>query len=98
MKTLPIAALVVFLYCLETALSNPNFAPEPRAKFQEKVPLGMAGRPRGISRESVGDADAQEGVCFHDFYTHVRYTMLTLQTRCLAMMGETVRGPTRGRL
>lgn len=64
MKTLPIATLVVFLYCLEVALSHPNFAPKPQANIQEKAPLGMAGRPRGISSVPVSDADAQEECMF----------------------------------
>ena len=55
MKILAIAAtLVVFLCCLEVALSYPAPAGLPqellRAKYQERAPFGMAGRPRGISR------------------------------------------------
>ena len=64
MKILAIATLVVFLSCLEVALSySHDLAPKPRypkANLQERAPFRMAGRPRGISRSYLSDANTQQ--------------------------------------
>ena len=65
MKILAVAVtLVVFLCCLEVALSypvHPGLPQElPRAKYQERTPFRMVGRPRGISRAYSSDANIQQ--------------------------------------
>ena len=58
MKILAVAALVVVLCCLEVALSYPT-PRHPQAKFQEKTPFKMTGKPRGFSRAYLAEYNAE---------------------------------------
>ena len=76
MKILAVAAtLLVFLCCLEVALSYPVHAAKPRelpqAKFQEIAPFRMVGRLGDSSRAYLSEsrANMQQTRMFHTYFT-----------------------------
>ena len=98
MKILAVATLVVILCCLEVALSypTPRF---PQAKFQEKTPFKMSGKPRGISRAYLAEynAEIEEGMFKYFVIVHLDLSNSSiLQYGCLATPERIVMDTTHG--